>query len=55
MDIQELQKTETKSVTISVRTFPKCSQWMKDRNVSPTKVFNKALENLMKDNPLTKK
>lgn len=47
MKKEEVQRKETKSVKISIRTYPKYSKWMKENNVSPNAVFDKVLEELM--------
>jgi len=47
MKIEEVQKKQRRSVIISVRTFPAFSKWMKVNKISPSKLFNKALEELM--------
>jgi len=38
---------EMKSVRLQLRTTPKVSKWMKDREVSPTLVFDNAIKILM--------
>ena len=48
MKKQEVQKKERKSVSISIRTYPAYSKWMRENKVSPSAVFNKAMEELMK-------
>ena len=50
MEIKELQRPERKEVIISVRTFPSQSEWMRKNKISPTLLFNKALEELKKKN-----
>ena len=49
MKIEDIKKDnmEKKSVMISVRTYLSYSKWMKENKVSPTKLFNKAIEELM--------
>ena len=47
MKINEVQRPEAKTVTMTIRTYPSYSKWMKDNKVSPARVFNKALEELM--------
>ncbi len=47
MEIKNIQKNEIKKVVISVRTYPSNSKWMKENKVSPTKLFNEALKELM--------
>ncbi len=50
MKIQEVQKIETKTVTISIRTYPSKSKWMRENKVSPNAIFDIALNELMKEN-----
>lgn len=47
MEIREVQRIESKSVVISIRTYPNYAEWMKENNVSPNAVFDKALKELM--------
>ena len=47
MKIEELQKKERRTVNISVRTTQTLSDFMKEKNLSPTTLFNKAVEELM--------
>lgn len=47
-DVKENNK-ELKSVILSVRTFPSYSEWLKENKISPSKVFNKAVEELMEN------
>ena len=49
MKINEVKKTERKEVKITVRTFRASSEFMKSNKLSPTKIFNKAVEELMKE------
>lgn len=48
MNLKNVKKEERKLKTITVRTFPSYSKWMADNKVSPTKVFNEAIKDLMK-------
>jgi len=43
MDIKDVVKDEMKTTTITIRTFPSYSRWMKKNKVSPTKLFNEAV------------
>lgn len=56
MEIQNIQKDVSKdkdrSVAMSVRTSKEKSEYMKAKNISPSKLFNTALEELMANNPL---
>ena len=49
MEIDKVKKTENekRTKTISIRTFPSFCKWMKDNDVSPSKVFNEAIKELM--------
>lgn len=49
MKKQDVQKKERKSVSISIRTYPRYSKWMSEQKISPSKLFNKALEELMEE------
>jgi len=51
IDIEKVRKKdpdEMKSVRMQIRTTPKISKWMKKNNVSPSLVFEKAIEELMR-------
>ncbi len=48
MELKEIQKKELRSKGITIRTYPSYSSWMKDNKVSPSTLFNKALEEMMK-------
>lgn len=52
MEIQEVTRTmkgskPTKSIVMSIRVTPEISEWMTKRNIMPSKVFNKAIEELI--------
>ena len=47
MEIKDIQKVDKKSVVIGIRTTTPKSNWMKENKISPTKLFNEALEELM--------
>lgn len=49
-NIQREHKPGNKSVPIGFRITKKHSEFMKKNNISPTKLFIKALEELMKKN-----
>ncbi len=46
--VKKKDPEEMKSVRMQIRTTPKISRWMKKNKVSPSKVFEKAIEGLMK-------
>lgn len=48
MEIKELQRKERKSIPLALRIKKRWSVWMKEKNVSPQALFDKALEELMK-------
>ena len=53
MKIEELQRVKSdqdRSIALSIRTSKEKSEFMKKHNISPTKVFNTALEELMREN-----
>ncbi len=50
MEIKNIKKDDKKNVTVTIRTFGSYSKWMKKNNISPTKVFNEAVKELMKPN-----
>lgn len=56
MEIQNIQKDKRKdddrSIPLSVRTSKKKSEYMKNKNISPTKLFNTTLDELMKKHPI---
>lgn len=49
MKIKQIQKNENKSKIISVRTFPSYSKWMNKNKISPTKLFNISIDELMQN------
>ena len=46
MKIQDVQRKERKEVTMSIRINKEDSKWMKDKKVSPSKIFHEALKEL---------
>ena len=46
--VKKKDPEEMKSVRMQIRTTPKISKWMKKHSISPTLVFEKAVEGLMK-------
>tara|TARA_Y100000310_G_scaffold179615_1_gene179562 strand:+ start:38 stop:229 length:192 start_codon:yes stop_codon:yes gene_type:complete len=46
--VKKKDPEEMKSVRMQIRTTPKISKWMKKNKVSPSLVFEKAVEELMK-------
>ncbi len=48
MEIKDVQSKERKKIPIALRIKKSQSTWMKDNNVSPQALFDKALEELMK-------
>lgn len=53
--VKKKDPEEMKSVRMQIRTTPKISKWMKKNNVSPSLVFEKAIEELMKRGIKSKK
>lgn len=48
MEIKDIQRKERKKITLALRIKKTESDWMKENNVSPQALFDKALEELMK-------
>jgi len=48
MELKEIQKKELREKVITIRTYQSYSDWMKENKISPSAFFNKALEELMK-------
>ncbi len=46
MRLEEVQSKDNKEIIMTVRTTKHDSEWMKNNDVSPTLLFNKALEEL---------
>jgi hypothetical protein len=55
MEIKELQNRERRTIAVSIRTFPSYSIWLKEKEISPSKMFNKCIEELMKNETKIKK
>ncbi len=49
MDIKKLQRPELREKVITIRTFLSYSVWLKENKVSPSKLFNTAIEELMEE------
>lgn len=50
MKIKDVQRIiENKDIVMSIRTSKEDSEFMKKHNISPTKLFHKALEELKKE------
>ena len=51
MELKDVKKSrkERKTIVISVRTFPNYSEFLKKNEISPTLLFNKAIEEIMKE------
>ncbi len=50
MEIQKVKRKpreEVKTIQMSIRTTPIISDWMKDNNISPSRVFAEAIGELM--------
>lgn len=50
MEIKDIQRREERPVPLSIRTTRDASEWMRKHKASPTAIFNKAVEELMKKN-----
>lgn len=47
MEIKDIQRKELREKVITIRTYPSYADWMRENKVSPSKLFNLALEELM--------
>ena len=47
MEVKNLQRIEKRNISISIRISKKHSNFMKDKNISPTKLFISSVEELM--------
>ena len=48
MELKDLQRKERKTIPLALRIKKSQSKWMKEKNISPQALFDKALEELMK-------
>jgi len=46
MKIKDLKRPELRKAVISIRTYPSYAKWLKEKNISPSALFNKAIEEL---------
>ena len=46
MEIKDIQKKQIKKITISIRTTEEYSKFLKEKNISPTALFNQAIKEL---------
>jgi len=51
MELEDIKRKEKRDVIISVRTTTEGSKWMATHKVSPSKLFQKALAELMAKQP----
>ena len=49
MEIKDIQRKERKTRPLALRIKKSQAKWMKKNNVSPQALFDKTLENLMKE------
>lgn len=47
MKIEQVKKEERKDINITLRTFPSYAKFMQENELSPTKIFNEAVKELM--------
>ncbi len=47
VDLADVQRKEQRSKQISLRTYPSYFAWLEEYDVSPTELFNAAVEELM--------
>lgn len=46
MELEEVQNNKRKDVIMTIRTTRENSKWMKENHISPSLLFDKALEEL---------
>ena len=49
MEVEQVQKKETKTKTITIRITLSDYKWMSEKEVSPTGLFDEALKELKKE------
>lgn len=50
MKLKDVQKNkELKSAVMTIRTTPKIRKWLRDNNISPQKVFDYAIVEILKE------
>lgn len=47
MEIEDVKKVQKKEIVMTIRTTKEKSEWMRKHNISPSMLFDKALEELM--------
>ena len=55
MKLNEIQKKELKEKVLTIRTYLSYSDWIKKNQISPSLLFNKALEELMEQEEYDRK
>ncbi len=48
MEMKNLQRREPKKVSMTIRVTEKVSKWLKEKNISPTALFNEAVKEITK-------
>jgi len=48
MKLEEVQRNDLKDIVITIRTTKENSEWMKRNSISPSLLFNKAIEELQR-------
>jgi len=49
MKLQDVQRRPRKEIHISLRTDKSTSKWLRENRISPQSVFDKAIEELIKE------
>ncbi|KKN39988.1 hypothetical protein LCGC14_0737590 [marine sediment metagenome] len=47
VELKDLERPELRKKIISIRTFPSYAKWLKKHKISPSRLFNKAVVELM--------
>jgi len=48
MELKQITRTERKTIRLNLRTTKSISKWMRENNVSPQKVFDLSMQELIK-------
>jgi uncharacterized protein (DUF302 family) len=49
MEIEDVKRDRRKKVVMSIRTTEEISEFMKEHDISPSRVFEKAIEGLIEE------
>ena len=49
MDRKKIERIEKKSININMKIKPSVSKYLKEKNYSPTRIFDEAVKDLMEE------